>query len=80
MSRHRFWDATWAFEDDHPERSGEQLGVVDAGSDRDHHEPAEDVYELTTALERAPDTPGYVELGFAEGLPRSASTVKRCRS
>jgi argininosuccinate synthase len=35
------------------------------------HEPTEDVFELTTAPENAPDDPQYVEIGFQEGLPMS---------
>jgi argininosuccinate synthase len=45
---------------------------IEAGPLEDpDHEPSEDVFELTTAPERAPDEPRYVELGFAEGLPTS---------
>ncbi len=32
-------------------------------------EPPPDVYEWTVAPEEAPDVPGYVELGFEEGVP-----------
>jgi argininosuccinate synthase len=35
------------------------------------HEPTEDVFELTTSPENAPDDPQYVEVGFEEGLPTS---------
>jgi argininosuccinate synthase len=43
---------------------------IEAGPLEDpDHEPTEDVYELTTALEEASDEPGYVTLGFEEGLP-----------
>ncbi len=31
--------------------------------------PPEDAYELTTALENAPDTPDIVEIGFEQGVP-----------
>ena len=31
--------------------------------------PPEDAYELTTALENAPDTPDVVEIGFEQGVP-----------
>ncbi len=31
--------------------------------------PPEDAYELTTALEDAPDTPDVVEIGFEQGVP-----------
>jgi argininosuccinate synthase len=45
---------------------------IEAGPLEDpDHEPTEDVFELTTDPEEAPDTPEYVELGFAEGLPVS---------
>src|SRR5918912_815921 len=43
---------------------------IEAGPLEDpDHEPTEDVYELTAAPEEAPDEPGYVTLGFEEGLP-----------
>jgi argininosuccinate synthase len=43
---------------------------IEAGPLEDpDHEPTEDVFELTTAPENAPDEPQYVELGFEEGLP-----------
>src|SRR5215216_3557772 len=35
------------------------------------HEPTQDVFEMTAAPEEAPDEPGYVEIGFEEGLPVS---------
>jgi argininosuccinate synthase len=42
---------------------------IEAGPLEDpDHEPTEDVYELTTTPEEAPDEPGYVTLGFEEGL------------
>jgi len=45
---------------------------IEAGPLEDpDHEPTEDVFELTVALEQAPDEPRYVEIGFAEGLPTS---------
>ena len=45
---------------------------IEAGSLEDpDYEPTEDVYELTTSPEEAPDSPEYVELGFEEGLPVS---------
>jgi argininosuccinate synthase len=45
---------------------------IEAGPLEDpDHEPAEEVFELTTAPEQAPDEPRYVELGFEEGLPTS---------
>src|SRR5919205_4239875 len=45
---------------------------IEAGPLEDpDHEPTEDVFELTTAPEEAPNEPEYVELGFAEGLPIS---------
>ena len=43
---------------------------IEAGPLEDpDHEPAEDVFELTTSPENAPDEPQYVEIGFEEGLP-----------
>ena len=45
---------------------------IEAGPLEDpDHEPTEDVFELTTAPEEAPDTPEYITLGFEEGLPTS---------
>src|SRR5918993_838357 len=43
---------------------------IEAGPLEDpDHEPTEDVFELTTSPENAPDGPQYVEVGFQEGLP-----------
>jgi argininosuccinate synthase len=43
---------------------------IEAGPLEDpDHEPAEDVFELTSSPENAPDEPQYVEIGFEEGLP-----------
>jgi len=43
---------------------------IEAGPLEDpDHEPTEDVFELTTSPENAPDEPQYVEIGFQEGLP-----------
>ena len=43
---------------------------IEAGPLEDpDHEPTEDVFELTTSPENAPDEPQYVEIGFDEGLP-----------
>ena len=43
---------------------------IEAGPLEDpDHEPTEDVFELTTSPEDAPNEPQYVELGFEEGLP-----------
>ncbi|HET7270511.1 MAG TPA: argininosuccinate synthase [Rubrobacter sp.] len=43
---------------------------IEAGPLEDpDHEPTEDVFELTTSPEDAPDEPQYVEIGFEEGLP-----------
>jgi argininosuccinate synthase len=43
---------------------------IEAGPLEDpDHEPARDVFELTSAPELAPDEPHYVEIGFEEGLP-----------
>jgi argininosuccinate synthase len=45
---------------------------IEAGPLEDpDHEPKEDVFELTTSPENAPDEPQYVEIGFDEGLPTS---------
>jgi argininosuccinate synthase len=45
---------------------------IEAGPLEDpDHEPTEDVFELTTSPENAPDDPQYVEVGFEEGLPTS---------
>src|SRR5215210_5726724 len=43
---------------------------IEAGPLEDpDHEPTEDVFELTTSPENAPDEPQYIEIGFEEGLP-----------
>jgi argininosuccinate synthase len=43
---------------------------IEAGPLEDpDHEPTEDVFELTTSPENAPDEPQYVEIGFEGGLP-----------
>jgi len=45
---------------------------IEAGPLEDpDHEPTEDVFELTTSPEKAPDDPQYIEVGFEEGLPTS---------
>src|SRR4051812_46874127 len=45
---------------------------IEAGPLEDpDHEPTEDVFALTTALEEAPDSPEYVTVDFEEGLPVS---------
>lgn len=45
---------------------------IEAGPLEDpDHEPTEDVFELTTAPEDAPNEPRYIELGFEQGLPVS---------
>jgi argininosuccinate synthase len=45
---------------------------IEAGPLEDpDHEPTEDVFEMTATPEEAPDEPGYVEIGFEEGLPVS---------
>jgi argininosuccinate synthase len=45
---------------------------IEAGPLEDpDHEPTEDVFELTSDPETAPDEPQYVEIGFEEGLPTS---------
>ncbi len=45
---------------------------IEAGPLEDpDHEPTEDVFEMTTAPEDAPDEPQYFEIGFEEGLPIS---------
>jgi argininosuccinate synthase len=43
---------------------------IEAGPLEDpNHEPTEDVFELITAPEEAPDKPRYVEIHFEKGLP-----------
>ena len=43
---------------------------IEAGPLEDpDHEPTEDVFELTSSPEDAPDEPRYVEISFEEGLP-----------
>jgi argininosuccinate synthase len=43
---------------------------IEAGPLEDpDHEPTEDVFELTTSPENAPNEPQYVEIDFEEGLP-----------
>jgi argininosuccinate synthase len=50
---------------------------IEAGPLEDpDHEPTEDVFELTTSPENAPDDPQYVEVGFEEGLPSSLDGEK----
>src|SRR5215216_6387653 len=50
---------------------------IEAGPLEDpDHEPTEDVFELTTSPENAPDEPQYVEIGFEEGLPTSLDGEK----
>jgi argininosuccinate synthase len=45
---------------------------IEAGPLEDpDYEPTEDVFELTTSPENAPDEPQYLEIGFEEGLPTS---------
>jgi argininosuccinate synthase len=45
---------------------------IEAGPLEDpDYEPTEDVFEMTAAPEEAPDEPGYIEIGFEEGLPAS---------
>ena len=39
-------------------------------------EPPEDVYSRTTALENAPDTPGYVRIRFDKGRPVAVNGKK----
>ncbi len=36
-------------------------------------EPPDDVFQWTNSPERAPDQPGYIELGFEQGLPVSVN-------
>ncbi|MGE5364940.1 MAG: argininosuccinate synthase [Bacteroidota bacterium] len=38
--------------------------------------PPEDVYQITTSAKNAPDTPGYVTIGFEEGIPVSLNGVE----
>jgi argininosuccinate synthase len=43
---------------------------IEAGPLEDpDHEPADDVFAITTSPQNAPDEPKYVEIGFQEGLP-----------
>ena len=43
---------------------------IEAGSLEDPwDEPLEDVWEWTTSVDDAPDEPGYVEVGFRQGVP-----------
>jgi argininosuccinate synthase len=50
---------------------------VEAGNLEDPwHEPLEEVYALTTAIENAPDTPEYIEIEFAKGVPVAINNVQ----
>jgi len=40
------------------------------------NEPPEDIYELTTDPESAPDKPTYIEVGFESGIPASLDGAK----
>jgi argininosuccinate synthase len=50
---------------------------VEAGKLEDPwHEPLEEVYALTAAIENAPDTPEYIEIEFAKGVPVGINNVQ----
>jgi argininosuccinate synthase len=40
------------------------------------NEPPDDVYTLTSTIEKAPDTPAYVEIAFEKGIPVSVDGKK----
>jgi argininosuccinate synthase len=49
---------------------------VEAGNLEDPwHEPLEEVYALTAAIENTPDTPEYIEIEFAKGIPVAINNV-----
>jgi argininosuccinate synthase len=49
---------------------------VEAGNLEDPwHEPLEEVYALTAAIENTPDTPEYIEIEFAKGVPVAINNV-----
>ena len=50
---------------------------VEAGNLEDPwHEPLEEVYALTAAIENTPDTPEYLEIEFAQGIPVAINNVQ----
>ncbi len=50
---------------------------VEAGNLEDPwHEPLEEVYALTAAIENTPDTPEYIEIEFAKGIPIGINNVQ----
>jgi argininosuccinate synthase len=50
---------------------------VEAGNLEDPwHEPLEEVYALTAAIENTPDTPEYIEIEFAKGIPVAINNVQ----
>jgi argininosuccinate synthase len=50
---------------------------VEAGNLEDPwHEPLEEVYALTAAIENTPDTPEYIEIEFAKGVPVGINNVQ----
>jgi argininosuccinate synthase len=50
---------------------------VEAGNLEDPwHEPLEEVYALTAAIENTPDTPEYIEIEFAKGIPVGINNVQ----
>ncbi len=50
---------------------------VEAGNLEDPwHEPLEEVYALTAAIENTPDTPEYLEIEFAKGIPVAINNVQ----
>jgi argininosuccinate synthase len=50
---------------------------VEAGNLEDPwHEPLEEVYALTAAIENTPDTPEYIEIEFVKGIPVAINNVQ----
>jgi argininosuccinate synthase len=50
---------------------------VEAGNLEDPwHEPLEEVYALTAAIENTPDTPEYIEIEFAKGVPVAINNIQ----
>jgi argininosuccinate synthase len=50
---------------------------VEAGNLEDPwHEPLEEVYALTAAIENTPDTPEYIEIEFAKGIPVGINNIQ----
>jgi argininosuccinate synthase len=50
---------------------------VEAGNLEDPwHEPLEEVFALTAAIENTPDTPEYIEIEFAQGIPVGINNIQ----